>query len=110
MKKFRSAAKKGKVHYFYVGGKKVSPQEVEDAIISLGVGDCVCVPMDDPDGVMGELVKCFVLKGSTELSFDEIANGVRNCLEPYKCPASYDWIDNIPKTESGKKQRLKIVV
>lgn len=93
-----------------VGGKKVSPQEVEDAIISLGVGDCVCVPMNDPDGVMGELVKCFVLKESTELSFDEIANGLQNLLEPYKRPVSYEWIDSIPKTESGKKQRLQIIV
>ena len=29
-------------------------------------------------------------------------------IEYYKIPSKYEWIDNIPKTESGKKERLKI--
>lgn len=89
-----------------VGGKKVSPMEVEDAVCSLGVGDCVCVAMQDPDGIMGELVKCYVLKGSTALSFEEIADSLRGKLEHFKQPARYEWIDRIPQTSSGKKQRL----
>ena len=88
-----------------VGGKKVSPMEVEDAIISLGVGDCVCVPMKDPDGIMGELVKCYVLKGSTDLNFEQISEGLADKLEIYKRPVAYEWIDKIPQTTSGKKQR-----
>lgn len=89
-----------------VGGKKVSPMEVEDVIMSLGVGDCVCVPMKDADGIMGELVKCYVLKDSTKLSFDEIAEKLIEKLEAYKRPAAYEWIDAIPMTSSGKKQRV----
>lgn len=91
-----------------VGGKKVSPMEVEDAICSLGVGDCVCVPMKDPNGIMGELVKCYVLKGSTALSFDQIAEALKEKLEFFKRPVEYDWIDCIPTTSSGKKQRLQV--
>ncbi len=91
-----------------VGGKKVSPMEVEDIICSLGVGDCVCVPMKDPDGIMGELVKCLVLKGSTQLSFEEIAERLQGKLEPYKRPSKYEWVNDIPKTLSGKKQRIKL--
>ena len=91
-----------------VGGKKVSPMEVEDAICALGVGDCVCVPMKDPDGVMGELVMCYVLKDSTTLTFDEIAQQLSEQLEFYKRPVVYEWIDKIPQTASGKKQRLQI--
>ena len=91
-----------------VGGKKVSPMEVEDAICALGVGDCVCVPMKDPDGVMGELVMCYVLKDSTTLTFNEIAQQLSERLEFYKRPVAYEWIDKIPQTSSGKKQRLQI--
>lgn len=91
-----------------VGGKKVSPMEVEDAIIALGVGDCVCVPMKDPDGIMGELVKCYVLQGSTELTFDQIAEALKDKLEHYKQPVCYEWIDKIPQTSSGKKQRVNL--
>ncbi|SOE76599.1 long-chain acyl-CoA synthetase [Fibrobacter sp. UWT3] len=91
-----------------VGGKKVSPMEVEDAICSLGVGDCVCVPMKDESGIMGELVKCYILKDSTTMSFDEIAEGLASRLEFYKRPAKYEWIDSIPKTASGKKQRVNL--
>lgn len=91
-----------------VGGKKVSPMEVEDAIIALGVGDCVCVPMKDPDGIMGELVKCYILKDSTMLSFEQIAEQLSTKLEHYKLPVVYEWIDSIPQTESGKKQRVNL--
>jgi len=91
-----------------VGGKKVSPMEVEDAIMALGVGDCVCVPMKDEQGIMGELVFCYILKGSTSLTFEEIAEKLSGKLEYHKLPVAYDWIDNIPVTASGKKQRLQI--
>lgn len=91
-----------------VGGKKVSPMEVEDAIISLGVGDCVCVPMKDADGIMGELVKCYILKGSTELTFNQIAEMLKEKLEHFKQPVCYEWIDKIPQTSSGKKQRVNL--
>lgn len=91
-----------------VGGKKVSPMEVEDAICSLGVGDCICVPMPDPDGILGEVVKCYILEGTTKLSFDEISERLSSMLETYKRPVEYDWINEIPVTSSGKKQRILI--
>lgn len=91
-----------------VGGKKVSPMEVEDAIMALGVGDCVCVPMKDDAGIMGELVFCYILKDSTEMTFEEIAEKLQDKLEVYKRPVAYDWIDKIPMTSSGKKQRLQV--
>lgn len=91
-----------------VGGKKVSPAEVEDVICSLGVKDCVCVPIADKNGILGEVVKCYVLRNSTPLTFEEISEALADKLESYKRPAEYEWIEVIPTTESGKKQRLKI--
>ena len=91
-----------------VGGKKVSPVEVEDAVIALGVEDCVVVGVPDPSGIMGEVPKCYVLNGATELTFDEIRAALVEKLESYKIPVLWDWIDIVPKTSSGKKQRLQL--
>ena len=93
-----------------VGGKKVSPVEVEDAIIALGVEDCVVVGVPDPSGIMGEVPKCYVLNGGTDLTFDAIRQALTCKLESYKIPVIWDWIDTIPKTSSGKKQRLQLRV
>ncbi len=92
-----------------VGGKKVSPVEIEDAVMALGVEDCICAAAQDPDGMLGEVPKLFVLRGGTTLTFPEIKSALANVLETYKVPALYDWIDAIPKTASGKKQRLKLM-
>ncbi len=92
-----------------VGGKKVSPMEVEDVICSVGVGDCVCVPIKDKKGILGEVVKCYIQQGSTSLTFEEIARAIADKIEPYKRPVEYEWIESIPRTESGKKQRLKVM-
>ena len=91
-----------------VGGKKVSPQEVEDAVCSLGVEDCVCVGMEDPNGILGEVPKVYIVKNGTDMPFDEIRRKLVPLLEDYKIPAAFDWIDEIPKTSSGKKQRLSL--
>ena len=92
-----------------VGGKKVSPVEVEDAICMMdGVEDCICIGVADPDGVLGEVVKCYVQREGCSLSIEEIRHGLEGKLESYKIPAIWEWIDVIPKTSSGKKQRLQL--
>ena len=93
-----------------VGGRKASPVEIEDAVIALGVEDCICTAVPDPEGMLGEVPKLYVLKGGTDLSFDEIKAALADRLEPYKIPVEYAWIDMIPKTASGKKQRLQLTV
>ena len=89
-----------------VGGKKVSPVEVEDAIIALGVEDCVVVGVPDLDGILGEVPKCYVLKGGMTMTFAEIQSALQGRLEAHKIPMLWDWISTIPRTTSGKKQRL----
>ena len=92
-----------------VGGKKASPVEIEDAAISLGVEDCICAAAPDPAGMLGEVPKLYVLRGGTELSLEEIKSRLAGLLEPYKVPVLCEWIDSIPKTASGKKQRLQLM-
>ena len=90
-----------------IGGKKVSPIEIENAICRInGVEDCICIGVADPDDVLGEVVKCYVQRDGCKLSFEEIRHRLEGEIESYKIPAVWDWIDVIPKTSSGKKQRL----
>ena len=91
-----------------VGGRKASPSEIEDAAISLGVEDCICAAAPDPEGILGEVPKLYILRNGTSLSFDELKSRLSGVLEPYKVPVMYEWIDVIPKTASGKKQRLQL--
>ena len=90
-----------------VGGKKVSPMEVDLQIQAIpGVVDCACVGVPDPEGVLGEVVKaCIVKEPSSELSFETIASILAGKLENYKIPIVWQWIDSIPRTHNGKIQR-----
>ena len=92
-----------------VGGKKVSPMEVEDILNTIpGITDCACVAMPDPEGVMGELVKAFIVCDDASLTDAAIIEALKPKLEVYKLPAAIELIDAIPKTASGKVQRLKL--
>lgn len=90
-----------------VGGKKVSPIEVEEQLLKIdGVADCACVGIPDSEGVLGEVVKAFIVKEQNcSISFDDIKNQLNGKLEAYKLPVQYEWIDAIPKTQNGKVQR-----
>lgn len=94
-----------------VGGKKVSPIEVEEQLMKVkGIEDCACVGVTDPGGILGEVVKAFIVKEqNSEITFEEIAALLQGHLEDYKMPVQYQWIDAIPKTQNGKIQRFQLV-
>lgn len=92
-----------------IGGKKISPLTIEEAIKSLGVIDCAVVPVKDPKGILGEVPKAFIQKMGCQLSFDEIMHGLSGLLEPYEIPTEYEFIARIPKTATGKVQRLSLI-
>lgn len=91
-----------------VGGEKVSPVTIEKAIISLGIPDCACIAIPDPNGVLGEVPKAFLLKGDSSISIDEIRQELLRLLPPHEIPVQWEWVDELPRTSSGKIQRLKL--
>ena len=90
-----------------VGGKKVSPIEVEEQLFKIkGIEDCACIGVPDEDGVLGEVVKAFIVKAkASDITFDDIKEQLNGELESYKLPVYYEWSDEIPKTQNGKIQR-----
>lgn len=87
-----------------VGGKKVSPLEVEEAINNIpGVLESACIGVPDP--VLGEVVKAYVVS-DIELDAKTLQSQLTNSLENYKVPAIVERISQLPKTASGKIQRV----
>ena len=90
-----------------VGGKKLSPVETETELLKItDVEDCACIGIPDKNGVLGEVVKAFIVKAEgSDLSEDNVKNQLSGKLEGYKIPAEVEWIDKIPRTQNGKIQR-----
>ena len=92
-----------------IGGKKLSPIEVEDKIKEFDPElEAVCIGIPDLQGILGEVVKAFLVKGNSICDFEEIDDFLKNKLEKYKVPVEYEWINEVPKTASGKIQRQKL--
>ena len=89
-----------------VGGKKVAPMEVEDILNTIpGIKESACIGIPDPGVVLGEVVKAFVV-ADENLTDEDIMSQLRPQLEVYKLPVEIERISEVPKTSSGKIQRL----
>lgn len=94
-----------------VGGLKVAPLEVEDALKKHpGVSDCACVGIDDPSGVSGQAVKAYLIAaaGAPRPAPEELAAYLRRSLESYKIPLQFAWVTALPRTPLGKLQRARL--
>ena len=65
-----------------------------------------------PDQQRGQIVKAFVVPESHAKADDdlveELQNRVKNTLAPYKYPRAIEFIRQLPRTETGKIQRVKL--
>ena len=95
-----------------VGGKKVSPLEVERQIMNIpGIEECACVAAPDTKGVTGATVKAFLVADPSFTNSPEIRDitiHLKNYLEPHKIPTQWEWRDTLPRTNSGKLQRAAL--
>ena len=85
-----------------VGGKKVSPIEVEEVLKRVDfIEDCACLAVSDPNGILGEVVKAFVVtKEPGKIDRNELDRLIGKQLEDYKHPKEYEIVAEIPKTSS----------
>jgi long-chain acyl-CoA synthetase len=90
-----------------VGGRKVHPTEVEQALIGHEcIAHAVCVGTPDP--ITGEAVRAVLVAkgGHSPLPCPEtLASFLRTRLEEYKIPVAFDWVSSIPMNSSGKVKR-----
>ncbi len=88
-----------------VGGKKVSPLEVEEAAnMFMDVKESICVPLRDP--LLGQVPRLLiVLNEGTVFRPKELASHLAEQLEDYKLPKKMDVIDQVPRMYNGKIDR-----
>jgi long-chain acyl-CoA synthetase len=92
-----------------VGAFRVSPQEVEEAIVALeGVEQVGVVGISDE--LLGQAIKAVVVpKAGADLSEMKIKAHCRERLATYKIPKLVEFAPELPRTSSGKIQRFKLV-
>jgi long-chain acyl-CoA synthetase len=93
------------------GGVNIYPQEIENALtLHPAVLDLAVIGI--PDEEMGEQVKAVVqpapgVTGSPELE-RELLDFLRTTVAGFKVPRSIDFVDELPRTETGKLQKRKL--
>ncbi|MFA1538419.1 FadD3 family acyl-CoA ligase [Actinomadura monticuli] len=93
---------------FVVGGFNVYPAEVEDA---LARHDAVAESgvIGVPDQRMGEVGRAYVrLRPGREATADELIAHCRERLANFKVPREVVFVDDLPKTASGKVRRVEL--
>jgi len=92
-------------------GYRISPFEVESAIISHPeVHEAAVVA--SPDETRGVIVKAFVILHNQKNASDELVKDIQNHTKmvaaPYKYPREIEFVDELPKTQSGKIKRKNL--
>ncbi|PBB04723.1 acyl-CoA synthetase MbcS [Salimicrobium humidisoli] len=114
-------AKKDEEGYFWFEGRSddiiissgytIGPFEVEDALVKhKAVQECAVVA--SPDEVRGNVVKAFIVLQSgvegNEKLVKELQDHVKAETAPYKYPRKIEFIEELPKTTSGKIRRIEL--
>jgi benzoate-CoA ligase len=96
---------------FKVGGKWVSPIEVEQTLLAHpAVWECAVVPAEDEDGLVKPLAYVVPNVGHTpgpQLAKD-LMEFVKREIAPYKYPRWIDFVEALPKSAGGKLLRFKL--
>jgi len=93
-------------------GYTIGPFEVEDALVKHpAVKECAVVA--SPDEVRGHVVKAYiVLKEGVNKEdpnlIPELQEHVKQLTAPYKYPRKVEFVDDLPKTTSGKIRRVEL--
>jgi acetyl-CoA synthetase len=94
-------------------GYRIGPFEIESALIEHpAVAECAVVGIEDPKGIRGIVVKAVIVltkgfKPSDTLT-KELQEHVKKATAPYKYPRIIEYVDELPKTISGKILRRKL--
>ncbi|MBB6445719.1 acyl-CoA synthetase MbcS [Bacillus benzoevorans] len=115
-------AKKDEEGYFWFEGRSddiiissgytIGPFEVEDALVKHPyVKECAVVA--SPDKVRGNVVKAFiVLKDDIQEDLSDLVKilqrHVKEMTAPYKYPRKIEFVQQLPKTNSGKIRRVEL--
>ncbi|MFL6566590.1 MAG: AMP-binding enzyme, partial [Burkholderiales bacterium] len=92
-------------------GYNIAGPEVEGALLAHpAVAECAVIGA--PDAERGTLVKAFVVLKKEFPGDNSVAKAlqehVKRAIAPYKYPRVVEFVDTLPRTETGKLQRFKL--
>ena len=92
-------------------GYNIAGPEVEGALLTHpAVAECGVVGAPDP--ARGTIVKAFVVlkpgHAGDAAMVEALQNHVKNTIAPYKYPRRIEFVDVLPRTETGKLQRFRL--
>ncbi|SEO98160.1 acetyl-CoA synthetase [Halogranum amylolyticum] len=92
-------------------GYRIGPFEVEDALISHpAVAEAAAVA--SPHEERGDVVKAYVVLAEGNDPSDELVEEIQSFMKeetaPYKYPRRVEFVDELPKTSSGKIRRVEL--
>ena len=92
-------------------GYRIGPFEIESVLIEHpAVVESAVVPAPDED--RGSIVKAFIVLGADHEPSEELKKEIQDYCKantaPYKYPRQIEFIDDLPKTTSGKIRRVEL--
>ena len=92
-------------------GYNIAGPEVETALLAHeAVAECGVIGW--PDEQRGTIVKAFVVlkegNAPDEGMVSALQEHVKKVIAPYKYPRAIEFVDTLPRTETGKLQRFKL--
>ena len=92
-------------------GYRIGPFEVESALVEHeAIAEAAVVGKPDP--ARGQIVKAFVVLAPGFEASDDLASDVQDHVKrvtaPYKYPREIDFVEDLPKTVSGKIRRVEL--
>lgn len=92
-------------------GYNIAGPEVEAALLTHpAVGECGVVGAPDAD--RGQVVRAYVVVAPGHAAGEDLAEALRrhvkDAIAPYKYPRQIEFLDALPKTSSGKLQRVEL--
>jgi len=92
-------------------GYNIAGPEVESALLAHpAVRECAVVGSPDPE--RGQIVKAYVVLNEPAAATPEVARElqefVKRAIAPYKYPRAVEFIESLPKTQTGKVQRYML--
>ena len=107
-------------YYWFIGrnddvikssGYRVGPFEVE-SVLMMHPAVLECAVTGVPDPIRGQIVKATIVLARTFSPSDELAEELKSFVKhntaPYKYPRVIEFVDELPKTISGKIMRTEI--
>jgi 2-aminobenzoate-CoA ligase len=65
-----------------------------------------------PDSERGQIVKAFIVLSDGHTASDDLRTAlqdhVKRVIAPYKYPRALDFVNALPKTQTGKLQRFRL--